>query len=195
MTAELRNWLSRKRDLCTKIITPGVVLLIAFGTLWPQPTPQRLPKTGSAPSAAEAMDAVVDLDTFGALGDSSDDTDRFRAAIQSLGRFGGTLRIQNRGTYLISSPLVLDGRLSIRLDCDAGSSRASADTQTINIVYTGATGSLITAHGIRGLEIDHCKDGTGGRLKVIGSSIAIVTVGPIPGSTPMNVPTKTPVKQ
>src|SRR5918996_236497 len=37
--------------------------------------------------------------------------------------------------------------------------------------------------------------GIGGRLKVIGSSMAIVTSGPIPGSTPIAVPTNTPRKQ
>ena len=36
---------------------------------------------------------------------------------------------------------------------------------------------------------------TGGTLKVIGSSIAIVASGPMPGSTPISVPTKTPMKQ
>ena len=35
---------------------------------------------------------------------------------------------------------------------------------------------------------------TGSNLKVIGSSIAIVAVGPIPGSTPTIVPRKTPTK-
>jgi len=37
------------------------------------------------------------------------------------------------------------------------------------------------------------KDGIGGRAKVIGSSIATVTIGPIPGRTPMKVPTNTPI--
>src|SRR6185295_14670503 len=37
--------------------------------------------------------------------------------------------------------------------------------------------------------------GVGGRLKVIGSSIAIVASGPIPGSTPISVPRKQPMKQ
>src|SRR5262252_6766695 len=36
---------------------------------------------------------------------------------------------------------------------------------------------------------------TGGSVKVIGSSIAIVADGPMPGSTPINVPTITPMKQ
>ena len=36
---------------------------------------------------------------------------------------------------------------------------------------------------------------TGGTLKVSGSSIAMVAVGPIPGSTPIKVPTSTPMKQ
>src|SRR5688572_2868999 len=36
---------------------------------------------------------------------------------------------------------------------------------------------------------------TGGRLKVIGSSIAIAASGPMPGSTPTSVPTVTPMKQ
>src|SRR5688572_437541 len=36
---------------------------------------------------------------------------------------------------------------------------------------------------------------TGGRLKVIGSSIAIAASGPMPGSTPTSVPTITPMKQ
>src|SRR5574339_77731 len=36
---------------------------------------------------------------------------------------------------------------------------------------------------------------TGGTLKVIGSSIAIVASGPMPGSTPISVPRNTPMKQ
>src|SRR3972149_4670714 len=35
--------------------------------------------------------------------------------------------------------------------------------------------------------------GTGGRLKVIGSSTAIVATGPTPGSTPISVPSSTPM--
>src|SRR5687767_14740730 len=36
---------------------------------------------------------------------------------------------------------------------------------------------------------------TGATLNVIGSSIAIVASGPMPGSTPISVPRKTPMKQ
>src|SRR5689334_6456366 len=36
---------------------------------------------------------------------------------------------------------------------------------------------------------------TGATLKVMGSSIAIVASGPMPGSTPMRVPRKQPMKQ
>src|SRR6202011_3470449 len=36
---------------------------------------------------------------------------------------------------------------------------------------------------------------TGGRPKVIGSSIATVAIGPIPGSTPTKVPTSAPIRQ
>ena len=36
---------------------------------------------------------------------------------------------------------------------------------------------------------------TGGRPKVIGSSIAIVAIGPMPGSTPTAVPRNTPIRQ
>jgi hypothetical protein len=36
---------------------------------------------------------------------------------------------------------------------------------------------------------------TGGRPKVIGSSIAMVATGPRPGSTPTAVPSRTPMKQ
>src|SRR5688500_7003058 len=36
---------------------------------------------------------------------------------------------------------------------------------------------------------------TGGTLKVSGSSIAIVASGPMPGSTPIRVPSSTPMKQ
>ena len=36
---------------------------------------------------------------------------------------------------------------------------------------------------------------TGSKLKVIGSSMAIVAVGPIPGRTPTSVPSSTPTKQ
>ena len=35
---------------------------------------------------------------------------------------------------------------------------------------------------------------TGGRPKVIGSSIAIVASGPMPGSTPISVPTSAPIR-
>src|SRR3990170_2246663 len=38
-------------------------------------------------------------------------------------------------------------------------------------------------------------DETGSRLKVIGSSIAMVAVGPMPGSTPTAVPSATPTRQ
>ncbi len=37
--------------------------------------------------------------------------------------------------------------------------------------------------------------GTAGKLKVIGNSMAIVASGPMPGSTPISVPTSTPMKQ
>ena len=36
---------------------------------------------------------------------------------------------------------------------------------------------------------------TGGRTKVAGSSMAMVATGPMPGSTPMSVPSSTPMKQ
>ena len=36
---------------------------------------------------------------------------------------------------------------------------------------------------------------TGGKPNVIGSSMAIVAVGPRPGNTPIRVPRKTPSKQ
>src|SRR5687768_11926613 len=36
---------------------------------------------------------------------------------------------------------------------------------------------------------------TGGRLNVIGSSMAMAASGPMPGSTPTSVPTITPMKQ
>src|SRR5687767_725346 len=36
---------------------------------------------------------------------------------------------------------------------------------------------------------------TGATLKVIGSSIAMVASGPMPGSTPISVPRNTPMKQ
>jgi len=36
---------------------------------------------------------------------------------------------------------------------------------------------------------------TGGRVKVSGNSIPIATSGPIPGSTPISVPSATPMKQ
>ena len=36
---------------------------------------------------------------------------------------------------------------------------------------------------------------TGGSAYVIGSSIAIVGTGPMPGSTPISVPSSTPPKQ
>jgi hypothetical protein len=39
------------------------------------------------------------------------------------------------------------------------------------------------------------REETGGRPKVIGSSIAMVATGPRPGSTPTAVPSRTPMKQ
>src|SRR5881394_2847563 len=36
---------------------------------------------------------------------------------------------------------------------------------------------------------------TGGRPKVIGNSMAIVAKGPMPGSTPIRVPTSAPIRQ
>jgi hypothetical protein len=36
---------------------------------------------------------------------------------------------------------------------------------------------------------------TGGSTKVAGSSIEMVAIGPMPGSTPMSVPSSTPMKQ
>jgi hypothetical protein len=36
---------------------------------------------------------------------------------------------------------------------------------------------------------------TGATLKVIGNSIAMVASGPMPGSTPIRVPTETPIVQ
>ena len=36
---------------------------------------------------------------------------------------------------------------------------------------------------------------TGGRPKVIGSSIAMVASDPMPGSTPISVPTSAPIRQ
>jgi hypothetical protein len=37
--------------------------------------------------------------------------------------------------------------------------------------------------------------GVGGSAKVIGSSMAVVAVGPRPGKTPTSVPSRTPIKQ
>ena len=39
------------------------------------------------------------------------------------------------------------------------------------------------------------RDDTGGRPKVIGNNMAMVAVGPRPGSTPIAVPRKTPIRQ
>src|SRR5687767_11390177 len=39
------------------------------------------------------------------------------------------------------------------------------------------------------------REETGGRPKVIGSSMAMVAIGPRPGSTPTAVPSSTPMKQ
>jgi hypothetical protein len=36
---------------------------------------------------------------------------------------------------------------------------------------------------------------TGGRWKVMGSSIEMVAIGPMPGSTPIRVPTRAPMRQ
>src|ERR1017187_1897888 len=85
-----------------------------------------------------------------------DATKSFDEAIQSLGRGGGTIRIQTPGTYLISSTLVFDGSLAVRIDCDAGASRAANDHQTIDLIYTGKSGSLIRALSSKAFEIAHC---------------------------------------
>jgi hypothetical protein len=36
---------------------------------------------------------------------------------------------------------------------------------------------------------------TGGKVKVMGKSMAMVAVGPRPGRTPIKVPIKTPIRQ
>jgi len=36
---------------------------------------------------------------------------------------------------------------------------------------------------------------TGGSVKVMGSSMAMVATGPSPGSTPTSVPSRTPIRQ
>lgn len=87
---------------------------------------------------------------------SFDATSSLTNALRALGRNGGTLEITTPGTYYIASPIVLDQSTALRIECAVGASRAAADNQAINIVYTGQQGSLFTAHAVRSLEIGHC---------------------------------------
>jgi len=127
----------------------GVALLV--------PAVQRssAPVNGPAQQAAAGAPGVVVLQR---PGDSTafDATKSFGDAIHSLGLGGGTIRIQIPGVYLISSTLVFDSTLAVRVDCDSGASRAAADHQTIDLIYTGKTGSLISARSSRTFEIGHC---------------------------------------
>lgn len=85
-----------------------------------------------------------------------DATSFFQEALRRLGPNGGTIDLTAPGTYYVDSPIVLDRRTSLRIRCAVGASRAAADSQTVNIVYTARQGSLIAAHAVRSLEIGHC---------------------------------------
>jgi len=87
---------------------------------------------------------------------SFDATSDLSSALRSLGKNGGTLEIATPGTYYVSSPIALDQNTALRIECSVGASRAAADSQAVNIVYSGQQGSLFTAHGVRSLEIGHC---------------------------------------
>ena len=72
-------------------------------------------------------------------------------ALTTLPAVGGTLCLA-AGTYYCSGTLDFTNRLAMSLRAE-GYSRASNDTQTVNLVYTAAAGSLINADGTRGLDI------------------------------------------
>ena len=74
-----------------------------------------------------------------------------QSALTTLPAVGGTLCLA-AGTYHCSGTLDFTNRLAMSLRAE-GYSRASNDTQTVNLVYTAAAGSLINADGTRGLDI------------------------------------------
>src|SRR5579872_6482487 len=83
-------------------------------------------------------------------------TKPFQDALQQFGHVGGTIELSAPGTYYVGSPILLDQNNAIHIKCSAGVSRTAADSQVINIVYTGERGSLFSVRGAVGLEIDHC---------------------------------------
>lgn len=85
-----------------------------------------------------------------------DATASINAALQNLGRGGGTIEFTTAGIYNVTSTITLDGIQALRIRCAAGASHAAADHQVIDLIYTQNTGSLFAAHGVRSLEIDHC---------------------------------------
>ncbi len=85
-----------------------------------------------------------------------DATSLLQEALRRVGLSGGTIELTGPGTYYVNSPIVLDRRTALRIECAVGAPRAAADNQTVNIVYTGQQGSLFTAHAVRSLEIGHC---------------------------------------
>src|SRR5262245_48183931 len=94
----------------------------------------------------------VSVKTHGARGDGvADDTAAIQNAIGALPGTGGTIVIPG-GAYRVSAPLKFDNKLAVRV-VGSGYPRASDDAMSTNLVYDGAAGSLITAHGVRGLEI------------------------------------------
>jgi hypothetical protein len=85
-----------------------------------------------------------------------DVTASIHSALQNLGRGGGTIEFATAGIYNVSSTISLDEIQALQIRCSVGDSRAAADHQVVDIIYTGKKGSLFTAHGIRSLEIEHC---------------------------------------
>lgn len=85
-----------------------------------------------------------------------DVTTSIKAALQNLGKAGGTIEFTTTGIYNVTSTISLDGIQALRIRCAVGDSHAAADHQVIDLIYTQKTGSLFAARGVRSLEIDHC---------------------------------------
>ncbi len=107
-------------------------------------------RNGPVPSLT--VTGAYNVKDFGATGDGvTDDTQAIQQALATLPTHGGTLLFP-KGTYLVSSTLDFTNKLSRKL-LGVGASRANNDVQSVDLVYTASTGSLINADGTRGLEI------------------------------------------
>lgn len=139
--------IQKNRTDLTEVVTWRVALWLLFGLL-------ALNSDAQAPSGMAKPGRAEVAHPSGTA--SFDATNSVNNALRNLGRNGGTLDISTPGTYYISSPIALDQNTALRIECSVGASRAAADSQAVNIVYTGVQGSLFTAHAVRSLEIGHC---------------------------------------